>query len=96
MLQLMITNGVAVVVSMLYSYIVHRFSKSKILLFLPSILGVILFIANFISDKINPPVGIEGLAIFIIGMIVISVLIGNFIFSIILLHGDKRREDMNK
>lgn len=90
MQQLIIINGSAFLIAALYSYIVNKFSKSRILLFLPSILGVLLFLANLISDSINPPEGLAGLAIVIVGMLVVSVLLGNLLFGLALIYKDKK------
>lgn len=66
----------------LYSYIAGKFTTNKLILYLPSYIGIALIIYIFVSY--NPGIGFEDLAKVISAMLVLPVIIGNTVTGIFL------------
>lgn len=65
------------VIGFFYSFIVQRFSKSKIIMLIPSILGIILLIYNTITSNLNNSSGLEAIEIVIKELIIFTIIVGN-------------------
>jgi hypothetical protein len=60
-----------------YSFIVQRFTKSRIIMLIPTILGIILIIYNSTTSNPSESSGLEALNIFIKELIITTIIIGN-------------------
>lgn len=73
----------------LYSYIVKRFTRNKLILFLPTVLGTLWFLYIFTLYTPKQSEGFGDLAIVIIAMIVFTFIIGNIVSNIIIILNKK-------
>lgn len=87
--RIILIFSIILVIGILYTYIANKFFKSKLLLFLPTILGVLWFIYIFTLYTPNASEGFGDLAIVIYAMMVFAMMIGNVLFSLYLIYKKK-------
>lgn len=73
----------------LYSYIVQKITKNKLILFLPTALGALWFLYIFTLYTPKQTEGFGDLAIVIIAMIVFALIVGNIVSNIIIILNKK-------
>lgn len=64
-------------IGFLYSFIIQRLTKSKIIMLIPSMLGVIMLIYNTITSNPNDSDGLEAIRIVIKEFIISTIIVGN-------------------
>ena len=82
MFQLILLLLIPFLLAFLYSYLISRYSKNKILLFLPAILGGGWFLYLFTVYNPEESVGLAGIAVIIYALSVLGVILGNTIASL--------------
>lgn len=82
---------VAAAIGVLYTYVVTRFSKNKILIFLPAILITLwfIYIRIFYIPKLMG--GFEDLAIIIVEIIFFALLLGNLLSGLFKIFKDRNK-----
>ena len=82
---------VSLAFGILYSYLVNKLSKRK-LLFLPTILGTLWFIYIFTLYTLKQTEGFDNLAIVILAMMVFTVTIGNIVSSLFIIYRNRKKD----
>lgn len=91
MWRLLLLMLLSFLIGLFYSFIIQRFTRSKIVKLLPSIAAVIWFIYTYITFLPRQPVGFEDLALVIIALILIPLIVGNILGIIYFSRKNKNR-----
>ncbi len=89
-MRIILLFSIIILVGIGYSFIYNKFFQNKILLFLPTILGVLWFIYIFTLYTPKPNEGFGDLAIVIYAMMVFAIMVGNVLFSLYLIYKSKK------
>lgn len=73
----------------LYSYIVEKFTKNKLILFIPTIIGSLWFLYIFTLYSPKQTEGFGDLVIVIIAMVVFAFIVGNTISNLVIILNKK-------
>ena len=79
-----------------FSFLMGRFFRNKVILFLPTILSFTWLIYTMITFEKNNVGGFYDLAIFLSGIIIFSVAIGNIISNIVFNRKKKHKNRRNR
>lgn len=75
----------------LYSFLVNKFFSSKLLLFFPSIIGLLWFVYIFTLFIPKSTEGFGDLAIVIYSMMIFSFMLGNILSSIYMIYKQNKK-----
>lgn len=91
MSRIILILSLIAVFGILYSFLSNKFFNSKLILFLPTILGLLWFVYIFTLYKLPSTEGFGDLAIVIYSMMIFSFMLGNVLSSIYMIYKQNKK-----